>query len=148
MSTAENKQFLQRIFAETAKGNGRPFAEALADDACWTIIGSTAWSRTYQGKQDILNNLLRPLGAQLASQMVIAPQRFIAEDDLVVVEARGHNTTQANQPYNNSYCWVCRLRDGKIVELTEYADTQLIESTLSAPHLPPMPAPGNRGKSR
>jgi ketosteroid isomerase-like protein len=33
-------------------------------------------------------------------------------------------------PYNNTYCWVCRFGDGKLRELTEYSDTELITAAL------------------
>ncbi|MBU3057831.1 MULTISPECIES: nuclear transport factor 2 family protein [Pseudomonadaceae] len=133
MNAADNKRRLQHVFAETANGNGRPFIDCLSDDVRWTIIGSTAWSRTYEGKADVIGNLLKPLGAQLGNRNVIVPLRFIAEDDLVVVEAQGRNTTQAGTPYHNSYCWVCRMSGGRIVEMTEYADTQLIDCVLQSP---------------
>jgi ketosteroid isomerase-like protein len=132
MSATENKRLLQAIFAETARGNGRPFVEALAEDVRWSIIGSTAWSRSYQGKAAVLAELLGPLNAQLDGNTISA-QRFIAEDDLVVVEGRGHNRTRAGAAYQNSYCWIIRLRDSKMVEITEYADTQLIATVLQAP---------------
>lgn len=133
MTAAQNKQLLQNIFAETAKGNGRPFVQALADEVSWTIIGSTAWSKTYRGKQAVLAELLGPLNAQLADGNRITAHRLIAEDDCVVVEARGHNVTKAGDPYQNSYCWIFRLVDGQVVELTEYADTALIDAVLQAP---------------
>lgn len=133
MSATQNKQLLQHVFAETAKGNGRPFVEALADDVNWSIIGSTAWSRTYRGKQAVLGELLGPLNAQLADGNRISAQRFIAEGDCVVVEARGHSLTKAGEPYHNSYCWIFRLVDGQVVELTEYADTALIDAVLQPP---------------
>jgi ketosteroid isomerase-like protein len=50
-----------------------------------------------------------------------------------VVQATGHNTTIAGKPYENQYCWVIRMQDGKMSELTEYADTQLIASALQDP---------------
>ena len=34
MSAAENKQLLQQIFFELAKGNSKPFVESWADDFC------------------------------------------------------------------------------------------------------------------
>lgn len=54
MSATENKQLMQDIFFELSKGNGTPLVESLADDFCWTVIGTTEWSKTYQGKQDVL----------------------------------------------------------------------------------------------
>lgn len=133
MGAAENKELLRYAFTEVAKGNGRPFVDLLADDVRWTIIGSTAWSRTYEGKQSVLEDLLRPVNSQLRGRNIIAAHRYIAEDDLVVVEGRGRNSTVDGVRYHNEYCWVFRLVDGRVHELTEYSDTQLIASALHAP---------------
>src|SRR5258708_26395777 len=59
------KQRLEYVFGETAKGNGQPFLDALADDAEWTVIGSTGWSKTYRGKAAILSDLIAPLRREL-----------------------------------------------------------------------------------
>ncbi len=131
MGTVENKQLLQNIFSEISHGDARPFIEGLADDVQWTLIGSTNWSRTFEGKHAILTELLMPLGAKLANPIQLTAYRFIAEDDFVVVQARGtNNTTKDGKPYNNTYCFVFRLADGKIQEVTEYADTELVTSAL------------------
>jgi len=130
MGAAENKQLMQSIFSELSKGNGKPFVESLADDFCWTITGSTKWSGTYRGKEAVITELLRPLFAQFADQYTNTAHRFIAEDDYVVVECHGRVTTKAGAPYNNTYCWVCRITDGKLQELTEYMDTELVTTAL------------------
>lgn len=133
MSATANKQLLQQVFAELATGNGRPFVDALADDAVWIITGSSAWSRSFNGKQAIRDELLTPLFAQFADTYTNTAQRFIAEDDLVTVECRGRVQTKAGQAYNNSYCYIFRLRDGRVTELTEYYDGCLADRVLSAP---------------
>lgn len=133
MGAAENKELLRNAFTEVAKGNGQPFVDLLADDVRWTIIGTTAWSRTYEGKVSVLDDLLRPMSGQLRGRTIISAHRYIAEDDLVVVEGRGRNSTVGGVRYHNEYCWVFRLVDGRVCELTEYADTQLIASALQAP---------------
>jgi ketosteroid isomerase-like protein len=135
MNAAENKQLMQSIFSETAKGDRKLFVDSLADDVRWTIIGTTKWSKTYHGKEAVLNELLGPLRSQLAYPNRISAHRFIAEDDYVVVEARGAVTTKAGKPYHNEYCWICRIVDGKVQELIEYADTQLIATALGDPAL-------------
>jgi uncharacterized protein len=133
VSTAENKALMESIFVELAKGNGRPFYDSLADDFSWTIMGTTAWSRTYAGKETVREELLQPLFAQFADRYTNTALRFIAEGDYVVVECRGAVNTTAGKPYNNSYCWVCRLADGKLRELTEYMDTELVSAALGPP---------------
>jgi uncharacterized protein len=130
MSTSENKQLLQHIYSELSKGNPTPFLEGLADDVRWTIMGTTRWAKTYEGKQAILTELLGPLFAQFADQYKATAHRFIAEDDLVVAEVSGRVTTKSGKPYNNSYCYIFRLADGKIQEVTEYMDTQMAVSAL------------------
>jgi len=133
MSAAENKRLMQTIFAGLAVGNARPFLDSLTDDFVWTLTGTTKWSKTYRGKKAVREELLRPLFAQFADQYINTAERFIAEDDFVVVECRGKVTTKSGQPYNNTYCWVCRIEGGKLKELVEYMDTALVEKALGAP---------------
>ena len=133
MSAAANKQLLQHIFSELSKGNGKPFVESWAEDFCWTVTGTTKWSKTYQGKQAVLEELMRPLFSNFADQYTNKAHRFIAEDDYVVVECNGHVTTKSGKPYNNTYCYICRFADGKLKELTEYLDTELVAATFGDP---------------
>jgi len=96
MSASDNKQLMQDIFSELAKGNGQPFVDALANDIQWTWMGTVKWSKTFNGKDAVLNELLNPGTAMLTAPFfTYFAQRFIAEDDYVVVEARGANTLAA-----------------------------------------------------
>ena len=133
MSTIENKQLLQTIFAERATGNHVPFRDAMADDFTWTVIGTTPWSGTYRGKRAVLTELTGPLLDQFGDDYTATAERFIAEGEHVVVESRGRVTTRAGKPYNNTYCFVFRVADGKLRELTEYCDTQLVVTALGPP---------------
>lgn len=130
MSAAENKQIVQDIFAELALGNSRPLVESMADDFCWTVTGSNRWSGMYKGKQAVLEGLLAQLRSRIEGRVKTVGHRFIAEGDYVVVEARGDNTTKSGKPYNNAYCFVIRLADGKLKEITEYMDTELVTTVL------------------
>jgi uncharacterized protein len=130
MSASENKLLMQQIYSELAKGNGKPFVAAMAGDFCWTIPGNTKWSKSYRGKQTVIDDLLTPLFARFADQYTANATRFIAEGDCVVVEVRGQVTTKSGAPYCNRYCNVFRLADGKLRELTEYMDTALVDQVL------------------
>jgi len=130
MSAIENKKLLQHIFSELAKGNSRPLVESMADDFNWTVTGTTRWSKTYAGKQAVLEGVLAPLRERLTPPIIVVGDRFIADEDYVVVEARGQNMTKRGVPYNNMYCFVFRVANGKLLEVTEYMDTQLITAVL------------------
>ena len=133
MSAADNKRNMQEIFAEMAKGNGKPFVDAMADDFTWKLLGTTKWSRSYRGKQAVRRELLAPLFAQFADRYINTAHRILADGDCVVVQCEGRVMTKAGKPYNNSYCYVIRMADGKMRELTEYMDTALVEAVLAPP---------------
>ncbi|MDO8387931.1 MAG: nuclear transport factor 2 family protein [Polaromonas sp.] len=135
LSPNPNKQLMQAIFADLALGNGQPFVDAMADNFCWILTGQTAWSRPYQGKQVVREQLFKPLFAQFAGTYTNRATRIVAEGDMVVVECRGEVTTRKGRPYNNSYCYVCRFAGGRLVELVEYLDTQLVDTALEPPVL-------------
>ena len=127
----DNRQLIQRAFEEMATGNSRLFVELLADDATWTVKGRTPWSRTYRGKASILTDLLGQLRARLADRYRATAERVLADGDYVVVQAIGQATTKAGTPYDNEYCFVYRMQDGLIKEVTEYLDTELVTRALS-----------------
>jgi uncharacterized protein len=126
MGTAENKQLLQYVFAEAAKDNVEPFLGSLAEDVCWTVTGTTEFSRTYAGKPAVLNELLGPITSQLEGPLTVTGDHFIAEGDAVVIEAHGRATTKAGKAYHNRYCYVFRLANDQIQEITVYMDTELV----------------------
>jgi uncharacterized protein len=132
MGAPENKHLMQRIFAEFAKGNPELFLASMAEDFRWTIMGTTKFSGTYQGKQAVIDKLLTPLIAQLNGPICVTADRFIAEDDYVVMQGHGTATTKTGKPYNNTYCMVWRIAQGKIQEMTEYLDTELVTAAFGA----------------
>jgi ketosteroid isomerase-like protein len=133
VAVVENKRLMEGVFAELANGNGRPFMDLLGDDISWTVTGSGVWSRTYEGKQAVIDELMRPLFSQFADAYHNTATRIIAEDDHVVVECQGRVMTNSGQPYNQRYCYICRMTDGKVRELTEYLDTELVTAVLEQP---------------
>jgi ketosteroid isomerase-like protein len=130
VSAAENKQLMQEIFARVAEGDGSLFVEHLADDVVMRVSGQYSWSQTFKGKEAVLRNLYGVVRDRTTGLRKTIPLRFIAEGDTVVIEARGEMTSKTGAPYNNEYCLIYRLRDRKIVEMTEYQDSTLCERVL------------------
>lgn len=128
-----NKQLLQHIFAALAAGNSRPLVDAMADDFRWVVAGRSRWSRTFDGKEAVLTQLFGALRKVIADRVRTEAIRFVADGDVVVVEARGRNVTRAGAPYENHYCMVCTVRAGKLHELVEYMDTEYALAALGDP---------------
>jgi ketosteroid isomerase-like protein len=131
MSAAENKQLMRNIFASLAEGDSQTLIDSMDDNIRWKIAAEGAWSRTFESKQAVITQLFGLLQTKIATRLRILAYRFIAENDLVVVEARGkNNISKSGVPYDNSYCFVFRIAEGKVQEVTEYSDTELGIKTL------------------
>ncbi|MGY3586548.1 ketosteroid isomerase-like protein [Bradyrhizobium sp. USDA 4341] len=135
MSAADNKKLVQEIFAiagdpDPAVREKSLLVANLADDAIWTVTGQYSWSRTFTGKQSIMNDLHGHVRSRLVERGRTIAHRFIADGDIVAVEAKGNNLTKEGQRYDNDYCLVFRFDGGRIKEIREYCDSVLTEKAL------------------
>jgi hypothetical protein len=48
-------------------------------------MGTTRFSGTCNGKQEVINKFLGPLNAQLEAGIIVTPDNLIAEGDFVVM---------------------------------------------------------------
>ena len=132
MAIEDNKQVVLDFFEAGARGDMEACFALLADDISWTNIGTTKFSGTYVGKQEITEKLLGPLFGQLKAGIVSRIEQLTAEGDIVVAQTSGTAETVDGVAYNNSYCQVIRIRDGKIAVVKECMDTALIDSVFGA----------------
>lgn len=128
MSASQNKEIVRSFYEAGNHGDFDACLAIVADDITWTNIGTTTLSGTYRGKAEVMEKLLGPLFGQLKDGISSTITRLIAEDDYVVAQTSGRAETTDGRAYNNIYCQVIRLRDGKFVEVTEYFDTHLTGS--------------------
>jgi uncharacterized protein len=116
MSTAttatQNKVLLQQMFDGIRRGDPSLFYERLTEDAMVTITGESSWSQTFHGKEQIRNDLYGYVRSLLAERGKTKAFHFLADEDWVVVEARGDMMTKSGQPYRNHYCLLFRLEAG------------------------------------
>jgi len=131
MSTETNKQIVRDFFAALSRGEAQAAYALMHDDVSWTIIGDTPVSKTFQGvkavEEDLMGSVFQVIDAEAGIRVDVV--ELIAEGDKVVARAQGTIKGRYG-PYNNTYCHVFTIRDGKIVEDIEYLDTLLIENSL------------------
>ena len=130
MSADDNKRIVGPAFDGLARADPTAFIGAMADDIVWIIEGQSKMSGRFEGKAAIENQLVPALFANFATPYRNVAEEIIADGDRVVVLARGEVKTVRGDDYNNSYCFVLRMRDGRIAEIREYCDTALAEARL------------------
>ncbi|MFQ6392413.1 nuclear transport factor 2 family protein [Nocardia sp. KC 131] len=134
MSAAENKKLIEHIFDRMAEGNTQAMSESMAADFRWTFPGNWSWSGSWEPKVVVLEELLRPLMTQFTEYRSTA-DFIIAEDDRVVAQISGHGITTRGEPYEQTYCMIFRLANGRLTEVIEHCDTALVERVLEHPRI-------------
>lgn len=129
MGAAENKALVRNMFAALSKGNAQGWFGVMTDDVRIIVTGTTKISGNYS-KADYINKAVRVTFPQLEGGLTLTPDTFIAEGDYVAVQVRGQCMTKAGKPYNNTYCMLFHITNGKVDELTEYCDTELITTVF------------------
>ncbi len=132
MSAAENKQMIRDAFEAWSRGDGRVFFKLVADDVRWTVIGSTPISRTYNSKREF-RSALGAMADHLASELKVVPRDFIADGDKVAVQFESHAAGKNGSAYDQTYCWVLRLAEGKVREVVAYLDTEMVTKLFAPP---------------
>jgi ketosteroid isomerase-like protein len=130
MSAADNKKLIQQVFTDSANRSGTTFIDNLAEDASWVVTGQYSWSHEFRGREAINNGLMGHFRSFFAERPRTLAFNFIADGDFVAVEARGDNVTKSGQRYDNHYCLVFKVENGKIKQIKEYCDSTLVERVL------------------
>jgi hypothetical protein len=65
VSAARNKELTRSMWAEAAKGKFEGFLNGYSDEVRYTIIGTTRFSGTFNGKQELLERVLVPMMTDL-----------------------------------------------------------------------------------
>jgi ketosteroid isomerase-like protein len=128
MGADENRQLITEAFAAWAEGDSRPFFRLVADDVSWTVIGTTSISGTFASKAAFVEGATGPLTRRLAEPIRANVERILVDGDHVVVQWRGRSASHTGVPYHQTYCWVLRLQDGRVVEAVAYLDTELVSA--------------------
>jgi ketosteroid isomerase-like protein len=128
MSAAENRELIRKL--NEARSMDQMLG-MIADDVRWTLTGTTRFSGTYNGKQELLDKLIYPLFGLMESRGTSTIDNVVAEGDYVIVQSHSNGRrTKSGNDYNNSYCMVYRIAKGKVAEVTEYCDTELVTAAF------------------
>ena len=131
MGSEENKQLIAEIFRQkTETGTNAPLLAAMEPDAVWTLTGSSRFSRDYQGPEDFRENCLELVTGQLAGVNKSHLRDIHAVDDRVFVQWKGESQTRAGTRYDNEYCWIFTMKEGRIIRVVAYLDTFLLEKVM------------------
>lgn len=134
-NTQANKQIVKDWFDLIAKGDAQGAFALFDPEIEYTLQGTTPISGTFRGMKSLIDDFFAPWRTRIDGDLTLALRELIGEGDRVVALARGSARTVLGRDYDNEYCFVFTVRDGRITHVNEFLDTVLIETAAYGKHL-------------
>jgi uncharacterized protein len=123
--TEANLEIIRAAFEAWRDGTA-PIADVFAPEMVWRIEGRSLASGEYRDKQHFVDEVLAPFGARFSAAQPFRPvtiRSVHADGDTVIVVWDGRGVANDGVPYENSYAWIMRMGDGKVVDGTAFYDS-------------------------
>jgi hypothetical protein len=121
---ADARAVLQRYLDALVTGDVAAIAGSFTEDATWWIHGTLPVSGTKRGRSAIVDFLISAGTLYQPGTQHFRFGQITADADRAVLEWRVRGTASATGlVYDNAYCGVFRMRDGRIAEVREYFDS-------------------------
>jgi ketosteroid isomerase-like protein len=131
-NTEHTRELITRLFKEYENGALRQIMNAVADDVHWVLAGTNQLSGEYRSKSEFSDAIRDRMNPKLREPIRPSVRRITVDNDVAVVEFHGRATSISGRPYENDYCWILRVADDQIVEVTAYLDGAMLDDLLQA----------------
>jgi hypothetical protein len=131
--TTVAERVLRSYLDALTQGDLDRIADSFAEDARWLLHGTLPLAGVKQGRAEIMDFLLSAGGLYQPGTQRFSFGDITAAGERAVLEWRVQGVAAATgKHYDNQYCGVFTIRDGRIVEVREYLDSLHAAQTLFA----------------
>jgi ketosteroid isomerase-like protein len=129
MNAEDNKRAAMATWKAFASRDPAEIAAMFTEDAEWFAPPGNATAaalnatKHVMGKADIVQFIAFEFGKVFARDVKLDFKGFYGDGDIVVVEHRLRATLPNGAPYDNDYCFVLEMENGRIRRMREYMDT-------------------------
>jgi ketosteroid isomerase-like protein len=133
MSVEENIKTIEDYYRRLSKGDFEKFISLHAEDVIFNLAGRTPVSGRFIGRAKCIEAVLKPVAKSLQPGKFKFAKKWrimAADENRVVAIMQGGGTTKNDCSYEQTYCQIFTLSNGKILEVHEFFDTALAEAAL------------------
>ena len=131
----DNKQRVETFFAAMNRGDAAALVAAYADDGYVQTIGNTLISGRFTKAQ--ISAAAGAIFENFPQGIRFTISAMTAEGERVAVEAESDGMHISGKRHHNQYPFLFRFRDGELVTLKEYMDTERVTDVLCGGQRPP-----------
>jgi uncharacterized protein len=134
MSTEQNKAVAFKFFERFTASDIEGALNTMTDDATWLIPGKKERSPVAGlYPKDKIGRLFHRMIKALTGGLKMTVVSCIAEGDHVALEVVSAGDLKNGRQYRQEYHMLLKFRDGKIMSVKEYLDTQHANDVWAAP---------------
>jgi ketosteroid isomerase-like protein len=133
-NTEFNKAVVTQFFDALNKGDVDYIVGTYAADGCVQTMGDTLISGVFS--RDQIAASAGGIFDVFPAGLKFTRLSMLAEGDKVAVEATSEGQHISGQTYRNDYHFLFEFRDGKLLKLKEYMDTERVTDVLCAGQRP------------
>ena len=134
-NSVANKALVERFFGAMNSGDVDFIVNSYAEGGQLQTMGNTLISGTFSKEQ--ITASAGGIFDVFPGGISFTIDSMIAEGDRVAVEAHSEGQHVSGQIYSNEYHFLFQFRDGKLLKLKEYMDTERVTDVLCGGQRPP-----------
>jgi len=123
-----NKKIARKFIEGVAANNVNQMMDCVHEEGFIETMGNTLISGA-ASKKDVRSKAADIVGA-FPTGLKMDITNLIGENDTVAIEVAGTGVHSSGKQYNNRYHFLMRYKDGKIIWMKEYLDTELVTEVL------------------
>ncbi|MBC9206791.1 nuclear transport factor 2 family protein [Roseomonas aerophila] len=125
-----NLALIRSTYEGSSEENGRNLLAALAPDAEWTEAAGFPYAGTYVGAEAIMAGVFHRLGTEWIGYRA-ETHTFLEDGDRIAAFGVYSGTYRATGRFMRaSFAHLYELRDGKILRMTQYVDSAMVQQAL------------------
>ena len=119
-----NEQTAVDFFATLGSGDLAKLKTFFTADSVWTVVAkSIPGSGSHKGPVGIADEFLAPVrGMFVDGDPKLPITNVFSKGKMVAVETHTQGTLKSGKKYDNKYCWILEVVDGKVLAVREYMD--------------------------
>jgi uncharacterized protein len=122
-----NEQLVLDFFEALSSGDLERLRPFFTDQSVWKpMVTAIPGSGEHKGNA-IIDEFLAPVrGMFKPGDPKVKVTALMSDGDMVVAESTSRGELPDGRVYDNIYCWVFRLKNGKVERLHEYMDSHYV----------------------
>ncbi|MDD1775276.1 MAG: ketosteroid isomerase [Methanobacterium sp.] len=118
------------LFQHLETGERELFFRNVADDVNWKVMGTHPLAGTYNTKQEFITSTFDRLDRLMKGNTILKFKNALVQGENAAVELEAASTALNGMPFNGTYCWVVKFKDGLIIEVRAYVDSALVKKVI------------------